>query len=144
MDEAQITAFWKHHKKVWEDSNATEMTNMGGMDIIEVIAPGRKSGEPRSVLLSSLPSDDGWIVTASNIGRDRHPNWWLNLEAAGLRGEVRAGNAEPVAVEVIELQGDERAAAWDRLTSVMESYKEYEQATSRVIPVLELRPVDAN
>jgi len=141
MDDAQITAFWKHHKQVWESSNATEMTNMGGMDTIEVIVPGRISGEQRSVLLSSLPADDGWLVTASNIGRDVHPNWWLNLKANGLRGEVRAANDRRTPVEVIELQGDAREEAWDRLTAAQESYKEYETKTTRVIPVLELRPV---
>jgi len=142
MERAEIVAFWKQHKDVWEKSNATKMTNLSGMDVIEVIVPGRKSGEERSVLLTSLPADDGgWIVTASNLGSDKHPNWWLNLQANDLRGSVRAAGDDVVAAEVVELQGDERQRAWDRLVASDSSYGEYETATSRVIPVIELRPV---
>jgi len=115
------------------------MTNLSGMDIIEVIVPGRCSGQSRSALLSSLPTEHGWLIAASNLGSDHHPNWWLNLVDAGMSGTARAANDRRVEVRAVELQGDARRQAWDRLVGAQEMYKGYEAATRRVIPVIELR-----
>ena len=47
MDRAEIVAFWKHNQEVWQTSNATGMTNLGGMDVVELITTGHRSGEKR-------------------------------------------------------------------------------------------------
>jgi len=141
MERADMVAFWKRHKEMWNSGKVASEPDATGMSIIEVISRGRTSGEERTVLLSSLPLDDGWLVTASNIGDDHDPNWWRNLQAAGLHGEVRtAHDGDRTPVDVVELHGDERQAAWDRLVAAQELYAGYEQATTRVIPVLELHP----
>src|SRR5439155_23418797 len=53
-----------------------------GMPVVELTTTGRKSGEPRTVMLTS-PYQDGntWIVVASRGGDDRPPAWLLNIEA---------------------------------------------------------------
>ena len=143
MNQSEILAFWRHHKEVWNASNATKMTSSpNGMDFIEVFATGRKSGEERSVLLSSFRTGSGWLIAASNIGRDTDPNWWLNLKAAGRRGKLRIAGGQTLDVEAVELEGEERAEAWARFTAAEASYQEYETGTSRHIPVIELRPID--
>src|SRR5262245_27813490 len=114
MDEDQIKAFWKQHKESWAKGNGAGMESQG---VIEVIAPGRSSGQERSVLLTAQPTDNGWLVVASNIGRPNHPNWWQNLVANGQQGKVRPPGGEPVDVEAVELQGDERQQAWDRMVA---------------------------
>jgi len=140
MDEAQLVAFWKQHKAGWDKNHGADMVGQG---IIEVIAPGRVSGSERSVLLTSLETDKGWIVAASNIGRATDPNWWQNLVANGNRGQVRPAGGDPVDVEAVELQGEDRQQAWDRMVTASAMYKDYEAATAniRVIPVVELRRV---
>lgn len=143
MDEAEVLAFWKHHKQVWDSSNATELTSGGGMDFLELTTTGRKSGEPRSVLLSTITGDNEWIVIASNIGRPNHPNWWQNLQASDYLGTVRIAGGETFAVKAVELEGDERSETWERVKEIQPLYVDYEAKTEgiRRIPIVSLRPV---
>src|SRR5260221_14563535 len=55
----------------WEASN---------MPVLELTTTGRKSGQRRSVMLTS-PLQEGTtlVVVASRGGDDQHPAWFLNL-----------------------------------------------------------------
>jgi deazaflavin-dependent oxidoreductase (nitroreductase family) len=141
MERAQAVEFWRHHLQVWNDSGATEMTHLAGMDVIELVTVGRRSGQERSVLLTSLTVDDGWVVVASNLGADTDPNWWSNLVAGDFRGRVRAPGGAWYDVEASDLRGDERAATWQQVIAVHPDYAEYEHATIRHIPLVHLRRV---
>src|SRR3954468_4467043 len=50
------------------------------MPVLELTTIGRKSGQPRSVMLTS-PIQEGStvVVVASRGGDDTHPAWFLNL-----------------------------------------------------------------
>ena len=51
-----------------------------GMPSLELTTIGRKSGQPRSVMLTSpLQQDDAYVVVASRGGDDIHPAFFLNL-----------------------------------------------------------------
>ena len=51
-----------------------------GMPVLELTTIGRKSGQPRSVMLTTPISDgDSMIIVASRGGDDTHPAWFLNL-----------------------------------------------------------------
>jgi deazaflavin-dependent oxidoreductase (nitroreductase family) len=139
-ERARIEQFWKHHQQVWQSSNATQMTKSASFDFIEVITTGRRSGRQQSAILSSLKTALGWIVIASNLGADNYPAWYLNLRDAGMRGKIRVANsAGPVEAEAVELEGEDRRRAWDAMTARESAYLDYEKATSRFIPVIELR-----
>jgi deazaflavin-dependent oxidoreductase (nitroreductase family) len=142
MTNEEMKAFWKHHLDVWRKSGATEMTKSpNGMDFIELMTIGRKTGEPRSVLLSSLRAGDGWLIIASNIGEPNDPAWWTNIKAAGNRLRIRIAGGQVLNVAAVELEGAERAAEWARVCQTEPSYAAYEQKTSRHIPVIHLRPL---
>src|SRR5689334_13664970 len=50
------------------------------MPVVELTTIGRKSGEPRTVLLTSpLQEGDTYVVVASRGGDPTHPAWFLNL-----------------------------------------------------------------
>src|SRR6478752_8707288 len=54
--------------------------NAGSMPVLELTTTGRKSGQPRSVMLTSpLQEGDTIVVVASRGGDDTHPAWFLNL-----------------------------------------------------------------
>ena len=76
------------------------------------------------------------IVTASYAGEDRHPAWWLNLQADP-RAEVQIGT-DRYAVTAREVGGAERDRLWARIVGTDASYAEYERRTSRRIPVVAL------
>ena len=54
--------------------------DLGKMPVVELTTTGRKSGQPRTVMLTS-PAKEGnaIVVVASRGGDDQHPAWFLNL-----------------------------------------------------------------
>jgi deazaflavin-dependent oxidoreductase (nitroreductase family) len=67
------------------------------------------------------------------------PVWYHNLTADPGAVQVQDG-PEPLDVTVRELDGDERAAWWERAVAVFPNYAEYQAKTDRQIPVLIATP----
>jgi deazaflavin-dependent oxidoreductase (nitroreductase family) len=107
--------------------------------LVLMTAPGRKTGEPRTVPLVYFTQGDEVILTASSFGRARHPAWYLNAVAAG-RVELRAKGRSSTYV-VRETEGVERDRLFELSKNLYAGYGLYEErATNRTIPVLALRP----
>jgi deazaflavin-dependent oxidoreductase (nitroreductase family) len=109
-----------------------------GMDLLYLTTVGAKSGEKRLSPVTRFPDgDEAWLVVASNGGSSRHPNWYHNLKAHPdqVWAEV-AGRTVPVAVE--QLTGDQRRAAWQRITTEQPRFAQYGTKTDRELPVLRL------
>ena len=113
-----------------------------GMPVLELTTVGRRSGRPRSVMLTS-PIRDGEaiVVVASRGGDDRHPDWLLNLQTEP-RVEValRGGARRPMLARVAE--GAERERLWKKITAFHPRYAAYQRRTSREIPVVVLPPAE--
>ena len=71
---------------------------------------GRKSGEPRSVILGYLPDGDNLVTLAMNGWAPPEPAWWLNLQA-NPKATVKLGG-ETFAVRGRAAVGDERERLW--------------------------------
>ena len=107
-----------------------------GWDVLYLTTRGRKSGEPRSVMLNYCREGTALVVVGSNAGDDRDPLWWQNLKAHP-DAEVRTGTTR-FAVHAREAEGTERQLLWDRVIQRDPAYAEYEQRTKRRIPVVVL------
>jgi deazaflavin-dependent oxidoreductase (nitroreductase family) len=136
---AQAAQFWKHHKEVWDASGGTEMNEVLGMGVLQLNTTGRRSGSSRSVLLTYLNDENGWLVAASNLGADHDPGWLRNLRASDGQGSVTIGS-DTTPVKAQELVDVERDRAYQRFVSTYEGYANYEKWTDREIPVVALRP----
>jgi deazaflavin-dependent oxidoreductase (nitroreductase family) len=106
-----------------------------GMRVVELTTTGRRSGEPRTVMLTSpLQEGDTVVVVASRWGDDRSPAWLLNLQAEpsvlvdGQPWQARVADAE------------ERARLWPLVTSRFPHYAGYQDKTEREIPLVLLSP----
>ena len=77
------------------------------------------------------------IVVGSYGGADIHPAWVHNLRAHP-RTKVEIGS-ETVDVEARELPGDERKAAWARITEIAPPFAKYQTQTDCTIPLFELK-----
>jgi deazaflavin-dependent oxidoreductase (nitroreductase family) len=99
---------------------------------------GRRSGEARDVTLNYMPDRGSFVVIGSYGGEDRDPAWWLNLEA-NPHGEVLV-DGKRLRVRARETDGAEREALWDRFVAADPSYREYQQRTTRRLPVVVLEP----
>ena len=88
----------------------------------------------------SVPIVDGdrLVLVASFGGDDRHPAWYLNLQA---NPEVRATIAGSTRTMIARIATEEeRAELWPQITSVFEGYACYQKRTQRKIRVVILTP----
>ena len=110
------------------------------MPVLELTTTGRKSGQPRPVMLTSpLQEGSTIVVVASRGGDDAHPAWFLNLRdnpdvEVSLKGapkqRMRARIATP----------EERARMWPLVVADHKNYAGYQTKTTREIPLVLLEP----
>ena len=129
------------HRFLLRVSNGRLGARLGGVSILLLENVGRRSGAVRMTPLLFVEDAGRYVVVASNAGDDRHPAWWLNLQARpqavvhirGERVEVKARRAE----------ADERDALWPRLEAAYKYYADYRRRTDREIPIVILDPAAA-
>lgn len=113
----------------------------GKMPVLELTTTGRKSGEPRSIMLTSpWQSGDAMAIVASRGGDDHHPDWFLNLRDNPEVTVRTDDGARTMRARVTE--GAERAELWEQITSKYSNYAGYQKKTDREIPVVMLEPAD--
>jgi deazaflavin-dependent oxidoreductase (nitroreductase family) len=71
---------------------------------------GRRTGEPRDVIVAYVADGDRWVTLAMNGWDDAHPAWWLNL-IAHPDAEVRTVDGV-TAVRAHAPEGAERERVW--------------------------------
>ena len=110
-----------------------------GMPVVELHTVGRKSGRPRSTMLTAPVIDgDRVVLVASKGGDDRDPDWYRNLLAdpdieltlAGRRRPMRARRASP----------EEKAELWPQVVAAYQGYGSYQGRTERDIPLIICEP----
>ncbi len=70
------------HRVVLKLSGGKVGWNASNMPVLELTTVGRKSGEPRAVMLTSpVQEGDAIVIVASRGGDDTNPAWFLNLSA---------------------------------------------------------------
>ncbi len=112
----------------------------GNMPVLELTTTGRKSGQPRSVMLTS-PHQDGEriVIVASKGGNDEHPAWFLNLrDDPNVQVAFKGAAPKPMLARVAT--AEERAELWPVITSAYKGYAGYQEKTSREIPLVFLDP----
>jgi deazaflavin-dependent oxidoreductase (nitroreductase family) len=114
----------------------------GGMPVVELTTTGRKSGEPRTVMLTSpVQEGDVLVIVASRGGDDHHPAWYLNLRDHPDVDVAFAGKSKQ-AMRARVATPEERAALWPRVTAEYKGYANYQTRTDREIPLVLLEPID--
>ena len=110
------------------------------MPVLELTTTGRKTGQPRSVMLTS-PVQDGTtiVVVASRGGDDEHPAWFLNLRDDS-DVEVAYKGAPKQRMRARVANPDERARLWPLVVADHKNYAGYQTKTTREIPLVLLEP----
>jgi|tagenome__1003787_1003787.scaffolds.fasta_scaffold20911868_2 deazaflavin-dependent oxidoreductase (nitroreductase family) len=117
--------------------------NFAGAPLMLLTTTGAKSGKKHTTPVVYQRNGEGTaariFVFASKAGAPENPAWYHNLRAnptvtVELPGETFEARAR-------EVQGDERARIWAAQKQVMPGFAEYEQKTTRTIPVVELERI---
>ena len=105
-----------------------------GLPIIVITTRGAKTGNVRKTPLMRVEHNGEYALVASMGGAPKHPVWYHNVKAHPDEVTLQDG-ATPWRVHVRELEGREREEWWERAVAAYPPYAEYQERTSRVIPV---------
>ncbi|MDH3755047.1 MAG: nitroreductase family deazaflavin-dependent oxidoreductase [Acidimicrobiia bacterium] len=113
----------------------------GKMPVLELTTTGRKSGQRRTVMLTTPYQDgDSMVIVASKGGDDHHPAWFLNLRddpAVEVKTQDQPTHARTARIAT----ADERDELWPVITEKYGNYGDYQNKTEREIPLVLLDPV---
>jgi deazaflavin-dependent oxidoreductase (nitroreductase family) len=128
--------------ELYENSGGTQGTTLPGtgLPVVIVTNTGARSGKIRKTPVMRVEHDGAYAAVASQGGAPTHPYWYYNL-VANPRVTLQDGamKREMVAREV---SGPERDAWWERAVAAYPPYAEYQEKTSRIIPVFVLEPAE--
>jgi len=128
--------FGPEHVRVYRETGGERGYEWRGTTILLLTTRGRRSGEPRTMPLIHRTDGERWVVVASKGGAPEDPLWFQNLQAdPEATIQVRA---EEIPVRASVAEGEERERLWGLMTEVWPAYDEYQQKTSREIPVVVL------
>ena len=128
--------FGDEHVQRYEETDGAEGHEWQGTTALILTTTGRKSGQERKHALIYQKFGDDYLVVASKGGADAAPTWFLNLEAdpevqvqvLGDKFKARARTATAA----------EKPAMWEVMAQAWPAYNDYQQKTSREIPVVVL------
>jgi deazaflavin-dependent oxidoreductase (nitroreductase family) len=127
------------HRAVVHLSGGQLLGSAFGMPVVELHTVGRKSGLPRSTMLTAPVVDgDRVVLVASKGGDDRDPDWYRNLVAHPEIELTMAGRRRPMRARLASPQ--EKAQLWPRVVAAYRGYGGYQRRTSRDIPVIICEP----
>lgn len=114
--------------------------SLGKVRALLLTTVGRKTGQPRVTPITYLADGPDYVLVASNYGAGTDPLWWRNLqqhpeatvELPGKRIHVYASLAND----------EERARLSPLLNAYNPTFALYQRNTTRMIPVVILRPIE--
>jgi deazaflavin-dependent oxidoreductase (nitroreductase family) len=109
-----------------------------GAPLLILHSTGAKTGQERVNPIMYQAVGDDYAVFASKAGAPTNPDWYHNL-VANPEATVEVGT-DTVKVAARVTEGDERERIWSKQKADYPGFAEYEEKTSRQIPVVILTP----
>ncbi len=118
-------------------TNSGKVGAFAGVPVVLLTTTGAKSRQKRVNPLAALVEGDKLYVFASKGGAPTNPDWYHNL-VANPEVEVEFG-ADRFGALAVPITGPERDRLFAAQVAQNPAFGDYEKATERVIPVVELR-----
>ncbi|HVD24144.1 MAG TPA: nitroreductase/quinone reductase family protein [Lapillicoccus sp.] len=106
---------------------------------LRLTAIGRRSGDPRNVILGYLQDGPNMVTLAMNGWADSEPSWWLNLQAHSEATVISVDGTQ--AVRARAATGDERSRLWARWRQIDPRLDGYAALRSSETAVVILEPL---
>ncbi|MGE4425303.1 MAG: nitroreductase family deazaflavin-dependent oxidoreductase [Solirubrobacteraceae bacterium] len=124
--------------ETYEATNGAEAGDLRGVPVVVITTVGARSGNLRKHPVMRVEHEGEYAVVASKGGAPDHPTWFHNMVAdPHVELQDRAVRQD---YDARIVEGDERAAWWDRAVAVWPDYADYATKTDREIPVFVLTP----
>ena len=136
--------FWKVHRLLNRVSGGRFLWTpqaKRGWGAMRLTTTGRRTGEPRTVIVGYVEDVFTPVVLAMNGWDDGHPAWWLNLEEnPDCVIRMKGDHDRPVRARRVE--GAERNRLWRMWAEVDEGLDAYATAHGIETPVVVFEPRD--
>jgi deazaflavin-dependent oxidoreductase (nitroreductase family) len=127
------------HVQLYEESGGEEGTEHEGAPCVILTTRGRTTGKLRKSALMRIEHNGTYAVIASMSGAPEHPRWYLNLVANPEVTLQDGGDVYDLRARTASQQ--EKAEWWPRAVEVWPPYDDYQQRTTRDIPLVLLEPI---
>jgi len=121
-------------------SNGRLGSKLGTQAILLLHTVGRKSGKQYETPIAYFYHEGQYLIVASNWGKDKQADWFLNLKE-NPRTRIEA-KGKTIPVEAHEALGDEYDRLWKFATERHPPYLDYQSMTTRRIPIMVFQPLD--
>jgi deazaflavin-dependent oxidoreductase (nitroreductase family) len=111
------------------------------MELVLLHTTGAKSAQPRINPLAFTRDDDRIVIIASKGGAPSNPDWYYNILAKP-DVSLEFGNETFPAHATVYTEGAERDRLYAQMAAQYPNFAEYEQKTTRKIPVVVLTRTD--
>ncbi|MGW2545733.1 nitroreductase/quinone reductase family protein [Kitasatospora sp. NPDC001574] len=131
--------------KEFRENNGKVGGMFEGAPMVVLTTAGRRTGKPHTNPAIYLRDGDRYLVFASNLGNSQHPDWYHNLVAAPqvtMEIGTDEGRVKPFATRAVVLEGEERDRLYELQSTLSPAFREYQEKTTRVIPVVALHALD--
>jgi deazaflavin-dependent oxidoreductase (nitroreductase family) len=129
------------HNFLFRISGGRMGSRFSGAPVLLLTVKGRKSGTPRTVPLLYITTEKGFALIASFAGAQKRPDWYLNLEAAGVAEVQIRKRKMRVRVEIVDPWSERYRKIWNEAAALYPDYNAYQTRTTRKIPIVELIPL---
>jgi deazaflavin-dependent oxidoreductase (nitroreductase family) len=134
-----LKAMSRTHRAILRLSAGRMLGSAFGMPAVELLTVGRKSGRPRSTMLTApIVDGDRVVLVASKGGDDRDPDWYRNLMVHPEIELTMAGERRPMRAR--RASNDEKAELWPLVVGAYKGYGGYQRRTERDIPLVICEP----
>lgn len=131
------------HETIFRVSGGRVLGRAAGMPVVMLTTTGRRSGRKHtSMLTTPARLGEGIVLVASYGGNDRHPAWFLNLQANPDVDVVMRDRSGPMRARVASRE--EKAALWPQVVAAYGDYAVYQERTARDIPLVVLEAAAAH
>jgi len=115
-------------------------SRLGTQTILILHTSGRKSGQDRAIPIAYFDYEGNYLIVASNWGKDRQADWYLNLTKDPRAMLEIKGKHIPVIAR--EAQGEEYDRLWKFATERNPPYLDYQKVKARHIPIMVFEQVE--
>ena len=127
--------------ELYEGSGGTQGTTLRetGLPVIIVTNTGNRTGAIRKTPLMRVKDGDNYVLVGSRGGAPTNPQWVYNLRSHAeveIRDETSLYDMRVREVE----DAEERARLWEICVAAFPPYADYQERTSRTIPVFVAEP----
>ena len=131
-------AFTTLNIAIYQISRGRLGSQLGPQTVLLLHSVGRKSGKDYTTPITYFRDGNNYLLVASNWGGEKNPDWYLNLLQQKSTTIQVKDRTIPVDAHLVE--GEEYERLWQLVTRQNAQYLQYQQKTTRRIPIVKLSP----